>query len=503
MKRRKWSTINRRTSSVVLCSLLIGRIACQSDPFFTNRSHSSYATRNYVWLSNEAVAFVIREFEKRERAYIQERKKSSHHVSATKHDCRPSSPFITSCGFRSHCKPYICEGLATEIKQFTSKVNQLAVGSKQQKERHATLNCNFNFSSIATPTAKLPLNRHSACIYVSASFFEQFVMEKMPLLLEQVKKTGGRIRVSIFTDKENDQSNPDGQTLASLKMPHKAKLSYILQKFHEMGAFHALHSVNLHWRGNMESKKLFELNSHAAVNVDGGSKNGKSSASSLTSSTTSKPLLVNTKLENTIIAPSRPTWSHCVPIGLANRNPREPSEHPQFYLWAMKRNVMMRKKRDVEKALLFVPLTSFDCTLASKPDRAKACAALTANNFQLLNKKLDKDAYLDMIAQHKFTVAPHGHGLDTHRIMEILLMGGVPVLHSSTLDSCYDDSDNTFSQQEQRVTRGSLPVVFVKKWNDVTRDFLEMEWLRIVKKSPEEWDWKRLFIDHWLERIDS
>jgi len=464
-----------------------------------------------VWLSNEAVAFAIREFAKRERTYINERKNKSNisGIIASKHDCRPSSPFLTSCGFRSHCKPYICEGVAAQIKQYTSKVNQFAVGSKQQRERNATLNCNFNISSIATPTAKLPLNRHSVCIYVSASFFEQFVMEKMPLLLEQAKKMGGRIRVSIFTDKEGDQSNPDGKTLASLKMPHTAELSSVLQKYHEMGAFHALHSVNLHWRGNMESKKVLELNSHAALHVDGRSKNvkkdfhEKSSAFSLSSSTTSNPPLANTKLENTITAASRPTWSHCVPIGLANRNPRDPSDHPQFYIWAMKRNVMMRKKRDVEKALLFVPLTSFDCTLASKPDRAKACAALTANNFQLLDKKLDKDAYLDMIAQHKFTVAPHGHGLDTHRIMEILLMGGVPVLHSSTLDSCYDDSDNTFSQQEQRVTRGSLPVVFVKKWNEVTRDFLEMEWLRIVRKSPEEWDWKRLFIDHWLERIES
>lgn len=36
----------------------------------------------------------------------------------------------------------------------------------------------------------------------------------------------------------------------------------------------------------------------------------------------------------------------------------------------------------------------------------------------------------------------------------------------------------------------------------MTKSRLEQEWARISAVPPHHWDWRRLFVDHWIERID-
>ncbi len=118
--------------------------------------------------------------------------------------------------------------------------------------------------------------------------------------------------------------------------------------------------------------------------------------------------------------------------------------------------------------------------------------------------------WLQAIGEHRFVLAPFGHGLDTHRVSEILMMGGIPVMRRSTISSCYDDSDNNYVADGHRgsaavgaktKTRGSLPVVIVDRWEDVTKERLESEWERLSKIPNSHWDWRRLFIYHWIDRI--
>lgn len=495
-------------------------------------TQTSRDAKNYMWLSGDAVIFVSREFAKREQA---EKKKmlerNSSSSSTTAHFCRHSSPFITACGFRNHFQPFVCEETS-----FTS--------SLPSNRSIAVVNCNVDslFDNKSLPTSNQSSSfKKNVKIYVTATYFEIFVREKMPLLQSH------GLRAIIYTDKEGDQSNPDGQTLPSLNMPHKANLSIILQRYYEAGTLVALHSVNLYWRGGDTTSKMSASSSSSSVDTK--DLTPSSSSSKMRGGLDSKKKMKKNNVRQ-LPTPPRPTWSHCVPIGLPNR---DPTEHPLMYIRAMKRNVLHRKRRDVERGLLFVPLTSSDCSIASKPDRTKACKAIQHNNFQLLHSKLEKDAYFDMISQHKFTLAPHGHGLDTHRITEILLMGGVPVIRKSTIVSCYDNSDNEFVSVTNNLgnplslpghgdkgkdsdsdrdrdrkkmkkdsmgggppptvvapnntrttrTRGSLPIVIVEKWSDVTHELLHREWLRIINIPPERWDWRRLFIDHWLERIDG
>lgn len=110
---------------------------------------------------------------------------------------------------------------------------------------------------------------------------------------------------------------------------------------------------------------------------------------------------------------------------------------------------------------------------------------------------LNHEEWLDAIVEHRFVLCPFGHGLDTHRVSEVLLMGGIPVMRKSTISSCYDDSDNTFNG----MTRGSLPIVLLDSWQDLSKERLEVEWQRITRIPKTSWDWKRLFLDHWLQRI--
>jgi hypothetical protein len=107
--------------------------------------------------------------------------------------------------------------------------------------------------------------------------------------------------------------------------------------------------------------------------------------------------------------------------------------------------------------------------------------------------------WLRAIGEHKFVLAPFGHGLDTHRISEILLMGGIPVMRRSGISSCYDDSDNQIRGSE----RGSLPIVILDSWADLTKERLDSEWVRISNTPIDTWDHSRLFINHWLDRIAS
>jgi hypothetical protein len=61
--------------------------------------------------------------------------------------------------------------------------------------------------------------------------------------------------------------------------------------------------------------------------------------------------------------------------------------------------------------------------------------------------------------QYAFVLSPHGMGLDCHRTWEVLALGHIVLVPSSSLDSLYVD----------------LPVGIVKSWDDITPDALT-EW---------------------------
>ena len=94
------------------------------------------------------------------------------------------------------------------------------------------------------------------------------------------------------------------------------------------------------------------------------------------------------------------------------------------------------------------------------------------------------DNYLDNIHSHKFVLCPEGNGIDTHRTWETLYTGSIPIEKRNRNNRFYTD----------------LPICFVDKWEDVTEDFLNSEFIRI---KNTKWNLDKLDFDYWKNLINS
>ncbi len=101
--------------------------------------------------------------------------------------------------------------------------------------------------------------------------------------------------------------------------------------------------------------------------------------------------------------------------------------------------------------------------------------------FNAERKQFEK--YLLEMSQYLFVLSPFGGGLDCYRTWEALLVGSIPVVHSSTVNDLYKD----------------LPVIIVEDWREVTEDFLEKKYLEI-KGLP--YNREKLFLQYWIEHIN-
>jgi hypothetical protein len=90
----------------------------------------------------------------------------------------------------------------------------------------------------------------------------------------------------------------------------------------------------------------------------------------------------------------------------------------------------------------------------------------------------------DLSARHAFTLSPFGVGYDCHRTWEALMLGSVPIIHTSPLDPLFDD----------------LPVLIVEDWSEVTPERLKAEQERF---AAEVFDYSKLRLDHWKALIDG
>jgi len=295
--------------------------------------------------------------------------------------------------------------------------------------------------------------RNGSCIFVKADFYQFFAESVTPRIPGTYK----------IVSHNGDLSTPDGQTDAGRIQMSKYMTSHLLEEEYRRGRLLAHHGQNLWWR-----------------NITAGA--------------------------------SRPPWAHCLPIGFENRQ-YAIGKNPQAYVDALREHIINKKPMTVEersnRSLLLVAFYP----KSRVPDRLKVLVALGA---YLKDGKMPKvvdpwynltdlshKEWLDSIPRHRFVLAPFGHGLDTHRVTEILQMGGVPVMRRSSISSCYDDSDNTWKVGASNKTRGSLPVVILDSWAELTKERLESEWTRIVNQPVSKWDWSRLLISHWISRIDE
>lgn len=94
------------------------------------------------------------------------------------------------------------------------------------------------------------------------------------------------------------------------------------------------------------------------------------------------------------------------------------------------------------------------------------------------------DYYIDQIYNHKFVICPEGNGIDTHRKWETLYLNSIPIEKRNINSSYYED----------------LPICLVNNWSDITEDFLNREYDRIMNTK---WNLDKLDMFYWINEINK
>lgn len=88
------------------------------------------------------------------------------------------------------------------------------------------------------------------------------------------------------------------------------------------------------------------------------------------------------------------------------------------------------------------------------------------------------------IARHKFVLNPMGNCFDNHRMWEAWYLGGIPITKRCVFTSFYED----------------MPMVIVDDWYQVTEEFLNAEYDRIIRM---DWNKDKLRFEYWANKIKT
>jgi hypothetical protein len=164
---------------------------------------------------------------------------------------------------------------------------------------------------------------------------------------------------------------------------------------------------------------------------------------------------------------------YSLPIGLEN-------EHWFPY----KQQIMLKKKPEeprIAKAFAqFNPNTH--------PERNHALSTLSPDTHDVYaganGDRSQHSLFCNNLAKYAFCLCPRGNGTDTHRLWEALYMGCIPICKTYVAHK-FDNS---------------LPVLFVKQWEDITKDLLEQAY-KYVDRSLFNSD--LLKMSYWSKRINN
>jgi hypothetical protein len=105
-----------------------------------------------------------------------------------------------------------------------------------------------------------------------------------------------------------------------------------------------------------------------------------------------------------------------------------------------------------------------------------------------------KSNRLDYWEQHgsvSFVASPYGHGLDTHRIWEALILGCVPIVVSSPLDKLYQD----------------FPIAIIRNWEELNSigalQSMRDKIIMTFGDDPLAKVREKLFTKYWVDLISK
>lgn len=163
-----------------------------------------------------------------------------------------------------------------------------------------------------------------------------------------------------------------------------------------------------------------------------------------------------------------------IPIGIANAK----WAHGNTHVFDKVLNHLDKRSGKSRHFRLYI---NFAATNSTRPQLIQF---FKGNQFVHLSSPKPLRKYLLEMARYAFVLSPHGNGLDCHRTWEALLVGCVPVVKTSTLDSLYKD----------------LPIIIVQDWHEITENFLKTQYQRM---SFEKYNYEKLFMDYWIGLIHN
>lgn len=111
------------------------------------------------------------------------------------------------------------------------------------------------------------------------------------------------------------------------------------------------------------------------------------------------------------------------------------------------------------------------------------CKSSLISTFKFLSN-VPFEEYIRTLGTYKFCVSPPGRGIDTHRTWEALMVGTIPIMIHTTIDSLFE----------------KLPVIFVQDWSEITEDFLTCKYEEL--KNRVDYDFDVLYEPYWLAKIN-
>lgn len=157
--------------------------------------------------------------------------------------------------------------------------------------------------------------------------------------------------------------------------------------------------------------------------------------------------------------------THGIPIGLMNK------------IWNMSDvDVIDNCRYNPKIKLLYLNFTF------TNPNRKNIQECLLNNGFSK-NNHLSWNKYIEELSSYKFAASPPGNGIDCHRTWECLYLGVIPIVLESNEMSFFDD----------------LPILFVKSYNIITKEYLEKIYNDKFKNKTYNLD--KLSILYWKKII--
>ena len=140
--------------------------------------------------------------------------------------------------------------------------------------------------------------------------------------------------------------------------------------------------------------------------------------------------------------------------------------------------------KDLKQNLLYfnftVQTTNNPLYSSHKNIRRDVKANLLKNFKWVENEEFEE--YIKTLEKYKFCVCPPGRGIDTHRCWEALMVGTIPIVLSSSLNSLYIN----------------LPVLVLENLNIITEAYLNKEYSRLIK---QRYKFEKLYSHYWKNEL--